>query len=91
MAKKKTEEPEPEATVAEALAEAAVPPKKKPEYLETKEVTVDRGEGPVTVTLGKRFARVNAGGLDFMQEVWDELDEKPAKPIRAPVVEEPAG
>lgn len=94
MAKRKTEEPtEPaaEATVSEALAAAAVPPKKKPEYLETKEVTVDRGGEHLTVTLGKRFARVTAGGLDFMQEVWDELGTVPAKPIRIPVVEEPAG
>lgn len=90
MARKKTEEPEPEPTVAEALAEAAVPPK-KPEYLETKEVTVTRGDEVLVETIGKRFVLIRAEGREFMQEKWDVIDSKPAKPIRVPVVEESVG
>lgn len=49
------------------------------EYVDFDEKVVHRGDGQVKVKLGKRFERVQAGGLDFMQEVWDELESEPVE------------
>jgi hypothetical protein len=70
-----------EMEAAEVEAESEIPAH---EYVEREEKLVHRGAGQVKVTLGKRFERVQAGGLDFMQEVWDELSTEEIIPVEAP-------